>query len=46
MRKKTQKVFSKIFGDKSQQKAELLLTNALKNETKVLLKMKLREDLR
>lgn len=35
---KTQNLFSKIFGDKSQEQAELLLTKALKNESEGIVK--------
>ena len=35
---KTQNLFSKIFGDKSQEQAELLLVKALKNESEGIVK--------
>jgi len=42
---KTQNQFSKIFGDKSQEQAELLLTKALKNESESVVKDEIRRRL-
>jgi hypothetical protein len=42
---KTQNVFSKIFGDKSQEHAELLLTKALKNESESFVKDEIKRRL-
>ena len=42
---KTQNVFSKIFGDKSQEQAELLLTKALKNESESFVKDEIKRRL-
>jgi hypothetical protein len=42
---KTQNVFSKIFGIKSQEQAELLLTKALKNESERVVKDEIKRRL-
>jgi hypothetical protein len=42
---KTQNQFSKMFGDKSQEQAELLLTKALKNESESVVKDEIRRRL-
>jgi hypothetical protein len=42
---KTQNSFSKIFGDKSQEQAELLLTKALKSESECVVKDEIRRRL-
>ena len=42
---KVQNLFSKIFGDKSQEQAELLLVKALKNESELVVKDEIRRRL-
>ena len=42
---KTQNAFSKMFGEKSREQAELLLTNALKNESKSIIKDEIKRRL-
>ena len=45
MTKKPRTEFSKIFGDKSQEQAELLLTKALKKESESVVKDEIRRRL-